>query len=129
MWRKVSDPANPDVDENTWWRIFSADEEPLPKVLADWKKSSMCNMIQLKWARGQTCVSPTFPLSYNGPKNMARDQQPRTKVKSKTERRAPILFNKHRERAHLSKAMTPVTIILRTLVNCIPPTMSSPPHQ
>ena len=49
MWRKVNDPANPDVDEDTWWRIFSADEESLPKELADWKKSTM---IRLKWARG-----------------------------------------------------------------------------
>ena len=49
MWRKVNDPANPDVDEDTWWRIFSADEESLPKQPADWKKSTM---IRLKWAKG-----------------------------------------------------------------------------
>ena len=34
---KFSDSSNPDVDEDTWWRIFGADEEPLPKELADWK--------------------------------------------------------------------------------------------
>ena len=60
MWRKVSDPSNPEVDEDTWWRIFSADEESLPKELADWKKSRIYEMIQLKWARGQTCDYPTF---------------------------------------------------------------------
>ena len=49
MWRKVNDPANPHVDEGTWWRIFSADEESLPKELADRKKSTV---IRLKWARG-----------------------------------------------------------------------------
>ena len=52
MWRKVNDPANPDVDEDTWWRIFSADEESLPKELADWKKSTVYKVIQLKWSRG-----------------------------------------------------------------------------
>ena len=42
MWRKVSDPANPD---GTWWRIFSADEGSLPKELADWKKSTVYKVI------------------------------------------------------------------------------------
>ena len=58
MWRKVNDPANPDVDEDTWWRIFSADEESLPKQPADWKKSTM---IRLKWAKGANLYPSDFP--------------------------------------------------------------------
>ena len=62
MWRKVNDPANPDVDEDTWWRIFSADEESLPKQPADRKKSPM---IRLKWARGANLQLSDFSAIMN----------------------------------------------------------------
>ena len=62
MWRKVNDPANPDVDEDTWWRIFSADEESLPKQPADREKSPM---IRLKWARGANLQLSDFSAIMN----------------------------------------------------------------
>ena len=106
MWRKVSDPSNPDVDEDTGWRI---DEEYLPKELADWEKSAMCNMIQLKWARGlaNLRLSNFSAIILQWTKNMACDRQSLTEAKSKTERLAPTLFDKDREGAHLAKAKNP----------------------
>ena len=84
MWRKVNDPANPDVDEDTWWRIFSADEESLPKQPADRKKSLM---ICLKWVRGANLQLSDFSaIILQWTKKMVRDRQSLTEAKSKTEK-------------------------------------------
>ena len=94
----------------------------------------MCNMIQLKWARGlaNLRLSNFLAIILQWTKNMVRDRQSLTEAKCKTERHAPTLFDKHREGEHLSKAMTPrnlaVTIIFKSFVNLIPPTMPSSPH-
>ena len=106
MWRKASDPANPDVDEENWWRIFSADEEPLPKELADWKKSNVYKVIQLKWARGLAMqqLSDFSAIILEWTRKMVRDRQSLTEAKSKTERLAPTLLDKDREAKDLAKA-------------------------
>ena len=120
MWRKVNDPANPDVDEDTWWRIFSADEESLPKELADWKKSTLYKVIQLKWARGlaKQQLSDFSAIILQWTKKMVRDRQSLMEAKSKTERLAPTLFDKDREGAHLAKAkiLRGLTTTTRTIV-------------
>ena len=106
MWRKISDPSNPDVDEDTWWRIFGADEESLPKQLADWKKSDMYKLIQLKWARGLAMqqLSDFSAIILDWTKRMVRERQTLRETKSKTERLAPSLFDKDREGKYLDRA-------------------------
>ena len=77
MWRKkVSDPPNPDVDEDTWWRMFSADEESLPKELSDWEKSKVYKVMQLKWTRGlaEQQLSDFSAIILKWTKMMVRDR-------------------------------------------------------
>ena len=87
----------------------------------------MCNMMQLKWARGlvNLRLSDFSAIIRQWTKNMARHRQSFTEAKSKTERLAPTLFDKHQEGAHLSKAMSPrnftITTIFKSFVNPISP--------
>ena len=113
MWRKNIDVGNPDIEVDTWFRIFGsegiADEETIPKPLADWKKSDVYKVISLKWSKGLAAqqFADYSCIILEHTKKLVRDRHTFGEARSKSERLAPTLSDRDREGKYLPKAETP----------------------
>ena len=110
MWRKNVDVADPDIEVDTWFRIFGtegiADEETIPKTLADWKKSDVYKVISLKWSKGLAAqqFEDSSCIILEHTKKLVRDRHAFGEARSKSERLAPTLFDQDREGKYLPGA-------------------------
>ena len=99
MWRKVADVADPGAEIDTWFRIFSQDEQALPKDLSEWKKSDFYKVIGLKWSKNLATqqLQDFSALILEWTKKSVRDRHTFGESRSESDRLAPRTFDSDRD--------------------------------